>query len=567
MKALCIGLVVALTPLATAQHAGIFEHGAVAADHPDASEAGASILRAGGNAVDAAVATSLALSVCRPASCGIGGGGFMVIVLPDDPDHGRVVTAINYRETAAAAVTETFFEDRQEGASLYGGAAVAIPGTVAGLAMAQERYGLLEWSAVVQPAINLAEHGFEADAFHLGSLRTLMARTKEHQNILSKLPEGFLQPDDDGLVRNPDQAKALRLIAEQGPRGFYEGDLAQAIATTITNTGGVISREDLRSYTPVEVEPMEFEFEGRTFVTMPPPSSGGIAMLQTLKIFDLASERLGVGQDPWAWPQAMHVLTEATKHAFADRSRWLADTAFAPVPVDRLTSDEYLKWLADRITLDGPMNTSDYGSKPPARLPAMPLPDDSGTSHLCVVDQWGGAVACTETINTTFGSLVVVPGYGFVLNNEMDDFQARRGMVNAYGLVQSDWNLPLAGRRPLSSMTPTIVLDAQGRVEALAGAAGGPRIITATTQVLLRIVRGMSPGEAVEAKRVHHQWSPDRFETEDEQWAEPMRALGHEVSVRPHASSAQAIGRVRDKDGEQWEAACDPRKGGRPAGY
>ncbi len=487
----------------------------------------------------------------------------MVIVLPNDPVHGSVVTAFNYRETAPAAVTETFFEERGESASLYGGAAVAIPGTVAGLALAHERYGLLEWAAVVQPAIDLAENGFQADDFHIGSRRTLVARTKEHRDILSKLPEGFLQPGDDGLVRNPDQAKALRLIAAHGPIGFYEGELAQAIASVITNTGGVISQDDLRTYSPVEVEPLEFEFEGRTFVTMPPPSSGGIAMLQTLKIFDLASERLGIDQNPWASPQAMHVFTEATKHAFADRSRWLADTAFAPVPVERLTSDEYLKELAERITLDGPMNPSDYGSKTPAQA----LPDDSGTSHLCAVDQWGGAVACTETINTTFGSLVVVPGYGFVLNNQMDDFQARRGMVNAYGLVQSDWNLPMAGRRPLSSMSPTIVLDAQGRVEALAGAAGGPRIITATTQVLLRIVRGMLPGEAIGAKRVHHQWSPDRFEPEDKRWAESMAALGHAVRVRHHSSAAQAIGRVEGEDGEQWEAACDPRKGGQPAGH
>lgn len=561
---LCVVMCLWLSSVASAQSGmARFTHGAVAADHPDASEAGATILRAGGNAVDAAVATSLALSVCRPASCGIGGGGFMVIVLPDDPTHGSVVTAFNYRETAPAAVTETFFENRGMNASLYGGAAVAIPGTVAGLALAQERYGLLEWSAVVQPAINLAEHGFHADDFHIGSRRTLVARTKEHRDVLSELPEGFLQPGDDGLVRNLDQARALRLIAARGPSGFYEGELAQAIANAITTTGGVISREDLRSYTPVEVEPLDFEFEGRTFVTMPPPSSGGIAMLQTLKIFDLASRRLGIGQDPWSSPQGMHVFIEATKHAFADRSRWLADTAFAPVPVERLTSDEYLQELAGRISLDGPHNPSDYGSKPPAQ----PLPDDSGTSHLCAVDQWGGAVSCTETINTTFGSLVVVPGYGFVLNNQMDDFQARRGMVNAYGLVQSDWNLPLAGRRPLSSMSPTIVLDAQGHVEALAGAAGGPRIITATTQVLLHLMRGMHPGEAIAAERVHHQWSPDRFETEDAQWAEPMAALGHTVKVRHHSSAAQAIARVADQDGLQWEAACDPRKGGQPAGY
>ncbi len=542
-----------------AQHSAIYPKGAVAADHPDASAAGARVLLQGGNAVDAAVATSLALSVCRPASCGIGGGGFMVIVLPNDPQHGRVTTAINYRETAPAAVGEDFYAERDDRASLYGGAAVAVPGTVAGLAYAHERYGVLEWAQVVQPAIDLAENGFARDRFHTTSVATYHARAEANADRVSKSDDVFVRPDKSMRAFSPGQAAALRLIAEHGPSVFYEGAIAEAIVDAIAASGGVMTAEDLRDYEPVEVAPMRFDFAGRTFLTMPPPSSGGIAMLQTLEVFERASDRLGVGDSPWASAQAMHVFVEATKHAFADRSRWLADPAFAPVPIERLTSDAYLDELADRVTLDGPLDPSAYGTP----LGTAPIPEDGGTSHLCAVDRWGGAVSCTETINTTFGSLVVVPGFGFVLNNEMDDFQARRGEANAYGLVQSDWNLPSAGKRPLSSMSPTIVLDDGGAVVALAGAAGGPRIITATTQVLLRVMLGEGAGSAIESMRAHHQWSPDVFRSEEQLWAGWLGAMGHEVSVGEHGSAAQAI--TRSKDG--WEAASDPRKGGRPAGH
>jgi gamma-glutamyltranspeptidase / glutathione hydrolase len=559
---IAVGALMLGSAAAAQDHSAAFERHAVAADHWQASEAGAKILRMGGNAVDAAVATSLALSVVRPASCGIGGGGFMVIVLPDDPKHGRVVTAINYRETGPSAVNEDFYEQRANEASLYGGAAVGVPGTVAGLSYAQQRYGLLEWAQVVQPAIELAEHGFEADRFHVSTLGVLSARAGVRAQLLGPLPDGFLAADEHGVVRNPAHARALRLIAEHGASAFYEGVIADAIVRATSTSGGVITREDLRGYAPVEVQPLKFEFAGRTVYTMPPPSSGGIAMLQTLGIYERAAQRLGVAEGPWASASGMHVLVEATKHAFADRSRWLADPAFAPVPIERLSSGEYLDALASRVSLDGVLESSEYGSD----VFEGAAHEDGGTSHLSVVDQWGGAVACTETINTVYGSLVVVPEFGFVLNNEMDDFQARRGTVNAFGLVQSDWNLPNAGKRPLSSMTPTVVVDADGRVEVVAGAAGGPRIITGTTQVVLRMLMGQHAGEAINAARMHHQWMPDRLTIEqaDEPMLEALRAMGHDASARGHESAAQAIG--RGEGGEGWEAASDPRKGGRPAG-
>lgn len=559
------------SPLKTSEqthHAAKLQHGAVAADHPQASEAGAAILRAGGNAVDAAVATSFALSVTRPASCGIGGGGFMVIALPNDPKHGSVVTALNYRETAPVAVDQDFYEGKPNHTSLYGGAAVAIPGTVAGLARAHELYGLLPWSAVLQPAIDLAEKGFKPDDFHISTLCLFKERVAARQDPSLQVPATFLEPSQNGVVRNPNKARALRLIARDGASAFYTGEIANAIVRTVAATGGVLTAEDLAGYTPVQVEPMRFEFAGQTILTMPPPSSGGVALLQTLGIFERVRSQHQLDASPWASPMSMHVLVEATKHAFADRSRWLADPAFAPVPIERLTSASYLNELAGRISLEGVDDNARYGSG----SADAGVSEDGGTSHLCVVDQWGGAVSCTETINTTYGSLVLVPEYGFVLNNEMDDFQSRRGVVNAYGLVQSDWNLPQPGKRPLSSMTPTIVLDDQGQVVMLAGAAGGPRIITATTQVLLRMLNGEPAGQAIAAARMHHQWMPQRLTLEhtDAQTIAALRALGHDAHSGGHASAAQAISRLPKGEGDAaggWEAASDPRKGGRPAGH
>ena len=583
-----------------------FEHGAVAADHPVASEAGADILRAGGNAVDAAVATSFTLSVVRPYSCGIGGGGFMVIHLPADPVHGEVTTAINYRETAPAAVGPDFYADGSR-SSTRGADAVGVPGTVAGLLYALERYGTMDRAAVLAPAIRAAEEGFEVDRHYAAMAQTLIAWFEEDGSRRERFPlvwkrflrEGSVEVGD--RIVNPRQAAALRLIAEEGASAFYDGSIGDALVRRVAAGGGVLTRADLLAYEVEEVEPLRFRFREREayydpdemrtvtvwneLITMPPPSSGGIALAEFFGLLDRVGEAPSMavghaddfGSARWAGMEASRRI-EAFKHAFADRARWLGDPDYVDVPVDWLLSDERLDELAGRIVVGEPQPIESYGS-------VAPPEDDHGTSHLSVGDRWGGAVACTETINLEFGSLLGVDEFGFVLNDEMDDFTAMPGEPNAFGLIQSALNVPEPGKRPLSSMSPTIVLDENGAVFAAIGASGGPRIITSTAQMLLELMaeEGWTGGFfAMLMPRLHHQWLPDVV------WIEPtrdlldytvsdesgsveytagvtasLRAMGYEVRERAEIGNVQVVVRL----GEAWEATSDPRKGGRPAGY
>lgn len=575
----CLLLVLATLSVGCAANRDPWFGGAVAADHPLASEAGVEILRAGGNAIDAAVATSVALSVVRPYSCGIGGGGFMVVHLPDDPRHGRVQAALNYREASPGQVGPDFFEGRATGASVRGGAAVAVPGTVAGLLEALERWGTLPREVVLAPAIRLAEEGYPVDRHYVETAREQIDRFEANPDWKERFAfvwERFLFEGEvevgDRLVL-PEQARALRLIAEHGAEPFYRGEIARAIERAAQESGGVLDRADLSRYAPVEVEPLGFTFQSHRFVTMPPPSSGGVAMAQTLGILQRTHVAACAPFSPASFgapPAAgyIHLLAEAFQHAFADRAAHLADPAFVDLPLDRLLSDAYLDHLASRISMFGTFDAAHYGTV------AAP-PDDGGTSHFSVVDRFGGAVACTETINLAFGSLVAVPQFGFCLNNEMDDFTTRRGTANAFGLRQSDANLPEPGKRPLSSMTPTIVLDAHDRVRIVAGGSGGPRIITATTQVILNVlVRDMPADAAVHAERMHHQWLPRRILLEMPRTtvlgapdpAEQLRQLGHDVRTAEAIGVVQLI--VRDEDSGGWRAVSDGRKAaGAARGY
>ncbi|MEM9373458.1 MAG: gamma-glutamyltransferase [Planctomycetota bacterium] len=533
-----------------------FGRGAVAADHAIASEAGAEMLALGGNAVDAAVASSFTLSVVRPYSCGIGGGGFMVICLPDDPTHGAVRTALNYRETAP--VGPDFFE-RTGKSSTVGGAAVAVPGTVVGLTAALRQYGTLDLPTVMGPAIRACERGFLVDDHYAGMAGRLIARFESDPELQGRFPlvwDRFLRR---GAVRvgdritNPEQAAALEAIASLGPDAFRRPVLGGAIERAVQDAGGVLTVEDLMSYQPEEVALLIEQVGGLTFLCMPPPSSGGVTMVQTLRVLERAGVDLSDAIDT---EPERHLLAEALKHAFADRSRWLADPQFVDVPLRAVLSDQNIARIAGSID-ERTHDPDHYGTY-------APLPEDAGTSHLSAVDRWGGAVACTETINLEFGSLVGVDEFGFVLNNEMDDFTTVRGQPNAFGLTQSDRNLPEPGKRPLSSMSPTIVLDQTG-VLAVCGASGGPRIITGTLQVLLNVLAGMDAGEAVAAPRFHHQWLPDRvfLEPAAGDWAEGFRNRGHTIDTREHVGNVQVIKR----SAAGWDAASDPRKGGRPAGH
>lgn len=541
---------------------GHFDRAAVAADHPIASDAGASMLAMNGNAVDAAVASSFALSVVRPYSCGIGGGGFMVVHLPNDPTHGFVHTAINYRETSPyeAAWFEDGFSMRE------GGSSVAVPGTVAGLLYALEKYGTLDRSVVLEPAINAARDGFVVDEHYLGAADRLIEKYEEN---LGELPSGmqmiwekFLgngQIQIGDRITNPEQARALELIARDGLDAWTTGEIGQAIIRTISDAGGGMQLADLAAYRVSEVDPIEGVADGKRLFGMPPPSSGGVTMFQTLGVLEQAGYDFSSGT---VNAQRTHKMIESLKHAFADRSRYLADPAFTVVPTGEMLDPSNIKRMAGLI--DSSTHESEhYGT-------SIQLLDDDGTSHVSVVDQWGGGVAMTETINFEFGSKVGVAEFGFVLNNEMDDFTNPNSQPNGFGLVQSDRNLPQIGKRPLSSMSPTIVLDEHGEIFAIAGASGGPRIITGTMQTLLNVMSGMEAGLAVAAPRIHHQWKPDEVLYEPgysvqvrTMLSDPTR-MGHETgSLEAVVGNVQVI--VRDPDGG-WQAASDPRKGGRPSG-
>ncbi|MGJ8636723.1 MAG: gamma-glutamyltransferase [Phycisphaerales bacterium] len=539
-----------------------FARGAVAADHPIASDAGAQMLAMGGNAVDAAVASSFALSVVRPYSCGIGGGGFMVIHLPNDPTHGTAHTAINYRETSPYEAD--WFQD---GVSMReGGSSVAVPGTVAGLLYALEHYGTLDRAVVLKPAIDAALEGFVVDEHYQGAADRLI---RKYEGKLGELPAGmemiWTQFLNNGQVQigdrivNPEQARALQLIARDGLDAWTSGEIGRAIIQTITDAGGGMQLSDLAAYQVSEVDPIEGMVDGKTLIGMPPPSSGGVTMFQTLGIMERAEYDFS---NKTVNAQRSHLMIESLKHAFADRSRYLADPAFTFVPTDQMLDSANITRMAGMIdsTTHQPEH---YGT-------SIALPDDDGTSHVSVIDQWGGGVAMTETINFEFGSKVGVREFGFVLNNEMDDFTNPNSQPNGFGLVQSDRNLPQIGKRPLSSMSPTIVLDERGGIFAIAGASGGPRIITGTMQTLLNVMSGMDAGLAVAAPRVHHQWMPNQVLYEQgysvqvrSVLSDPAR-MGHETgSLDSVVGNVQVI--VRDADGG-WQAASDPRKGGRPSG-
>ncbi len=522
------------------------------------------MLAKGGNAVDAAVAASFCLSVVRPFSCGIGGGGFMVISLPPTPENpaGQAV-ALDYREMCPAAVGPHYYDHLPDGASRRGVHAIGVPGTVAGLLQALDRYGTLDRPTVLAPAIRAAREGFTADAAHVEAAATMAEVRRQHPELQAGMAEAWMNLAHEGRLQigdrivNEPQAKALELIAEDGTTAFYTGPIAAAITAAAARGGGPLTANDLTSYRVKEKPALTGNCGPWRILSMPPPSSGGVA---TQEIFGLLERWGGLapGQDMDS-PAWRHMLIEAFKHAFADRARWLADDSFAPVPVKTLISPAYLDHLAARFDPRRTFPSEDYGS-------AVQLPDDSGTSHISVLDSHGMAASCTETINLEWGSCVEVPGYGFFLNDEMDDFTTGEG-ANAFGLVQSDWNRPLPGKQPLSSMSPTIVLQ-DGRVAAVAGASGGPRIITGTLQVLLAaLVFADDAGQAVGRPRLHHQWLPNEVRVE-KGWTQravldSLRTRGHKVVDYPRSVGVvQAI----VVTGGRITAACDPRKGGRPAG-
>jgi gamma-glutamyltranspeptidase/glutathione hydrolase len=505
--------------------------GLVVSDSELATKAGTEILDRGGNAVDAAIATALALAVVDQASSGLGGGGFMIIYDAKD----QRAHALDFRETAPEGARADLYARGGKpvpSLSLTGALAVAVPGEVAGLFAAMKRFGTLPAQVLMAPAIRLAIEGFPLDA----SLRYAIERQLSNMRKFPDLGRVFLVkdevPGEGEIIRQPDLGQTLRAVASQGPDVFYQGWIAQAIAETVKRDGGVLTLEDLRHYKPVWREPLIGSYRKRTVITMPPPSSGGVALIQMLNVLE------GHQLDKLSHNSAtyLQLLAETMKHAFADRAQYLGDPDFVRVPVSTLVSKDYAAWIRGRVS---PVKTN------PAKFYGLGnfKAEQGGTTHFSVLDRSGNAVACTLTVNTRFGSKILVPKTGIVLNNEMDDF-AIHPSGNVYGLVGNEANGLQPKKRPLSSMTPTIILRGD-RPELILGAAGGPRIINATLQTILNALDfRMSIKEAVDAPRIHHQWMPEEVAVEAKLSPETKKSLerrGHAVRERSALGVVQAI--------------------------
>jgi gamma-glutamyltranspeptidase/glutathione hydrolase len=544
-------------------------HGMVVSSHHAAARAGLAMLEQGGNAIDAAVATAFAVGVTQPFSAGIGGGAFMTIRLA-----GGEAVALDARETAPAAADREMYvrPGVPEKASLFGPLAVATPGFVAGMAQALERYGTLDLATVMAPAIALAREGFEIGPYHVGMLKRM-----QQYGLHERFPEtGRIQFPPAGTPIEPgwrlvqsDLARSLERIAGEGPQVFYTGALAKAIADDMAKSGGLVTLEDLAGYEVRFRKLVRGTYRGLEVLSFPPPSSGGIALIEMLNIL----EGFELGESEAQSAGAVHRVAEAMKLAFADRAAYLGDADFVDVPTAQLISKLYAGTLRKKI------NPPWWGRAPwkwhraenAIRVKGPGLAqNDSGTTHLSTTDALGNAVALTMTINTPFGSGLTVPGTGIVLNNEMDDFSVAPDTPNAYGLVDTRGNNAVAPlKRPLSSMTPTIVVK-EGRPFMVSGSPGGPRIISTTLLTLLNVIDfGMNVQEAVAAPRYHHQWVPDKLYVEpgfDAEAIAGLRARGHDVEVgsRPW-SAAEAI--VLDWERGVHLGGADPRTDGAALGF
>jgi gamma-glutamyltranspeptidase/glutathione hydrolase len=524
-----------------------------------ASQIGVDVLRSGGNAVDAAVAVQFALAVVNPAAGNIGGGGFMVVQLSDGTS-----AALDFREKAPLAATHDMYLDATGDLTdrrLVGHLASGVPGSVWGMWTAHERYGILPWVDLVEPAVELAE-GFEVtQRFHNwmegGTVRALSAFPASAAQFL---PSGGQPPAIGDTLRQPDLAATLRRIRDEGPDGFYRGRTADLIVAEMRRGGGIITHEDLVSYEAVWRDPIAFKYRDHTIVSMPPSSSGGATMAEMAHILaphDLAA--LG-----WHSPTSIHLYAEAWKRAYADRNYYLADPDFVDAPVARMISPEYGAERAATISLAAATSsTTIHPGLGEAR------PEGPNTTHYSIVDEMGNAVAVTTTLNSWYGSKVTVAGAGFLLNNEMDDFSARPGTANQYGLVQHENNAIEPGKRMLSAMTPTIVLAPDGSVKMVTGTPGGSTIITTVFQTISNVLDfGMNVVEAVSAPRVHHQHLPDQIFYEvgglPPATVRALESLGHTVVERNGISGDVQMILVEDGLLTAWS---DPRRGGRAIGY
>ena len=525
------------------------KNGMVVSQDLHASEVGRAVLQGGGNAVDAAVATAFALAVTHPAAGNIGGGGFMVVMLEDG-----TATTFDFRERAPAASRPDMFLDEKgeydRTRHHFSHLAVGVPGSVAGLYLAHQRLGKLPWKDLVEPAVRLAAKGFRLSP---GLAAELAGRLKQ----FSKYPATLAQFSKEGdpyragdLLVQGELAETLGRIRDRGAAGFYSGKTAELLAAEMRRGGGLINMADLRDYKPVEREPVRGTFRGFDLISMPPPSSGGVALVEMLNLL----EETGIQTAAFRSPGEVHLLAEAMRRAYADRARHLADADFVEVPVERLTSKSYARTLAATIDPRKASSSSPTTFTWPAQ--------GSETTHLSVVDSRKMSVALTTTLEYSYGSRIVVPGAGFLLNNEMGDFNPRAGLTTEKGLIGTKPNLVAPGKRMLSSMSPTIVAKA-GRPVLVLGSPGGRTIINTVLGIIINhLVHGLPIQDAVDAPRLHHQWLPDKLLVEAGALSASTRAalekMGHLVEQRSgKQGSAMAITVRRDGT---LEAGCDRRR-------
>ena len=524
----------------------------VVSGSPIASAVGRDILQRGGNAIDAAVAVGFALAVVHPEAGNIGGGGFMVIRTADGK-----VRALDYRETAPAKGSRDMYLNHRGNPtelSITGALSAGVPGSVAGLVEAQRRYGKLPLRTVIAPAILLARGGFVVDSFRSHSIdadreRLYLFATSRRQF----LPGGHAPAPGSGLVQSA-LARTLTAIRDRGANGFYRGPVADLIVAEMQRSGGIITRADLAGYRPVWREPITAQYRGYTIYSMPPASSGGVTMATMLNIME------GFGTlPPFGSTALLHEETEAMRRAFMDRNFYLGDPAFVQAPIAQLVSKAHADSLRHQIDLSRATPTPKFQAT---------APRGSSTTHYSVVDADGNAVSCTTTLNNSYGSGVTVAGAGFLLNDEMDDFATAPGKPNMYGLVQGEANAIQPGKRMLSAMTPSILLDPEGKLFMVVGTPGGPRIITMVYHVISNVIdHRMSLADAVTAPRLHHQALPDTIRLERGGFAkaviDSLRGMGHGVVEGTPWGDVAAIIRVP----QGWQGVSDPRRGGGGAGY
>ncbi|MEM9489231.1 MAG: gamma-glutamyltransferase, partial [Myxococcota bacterium] len=512
------------------------KRGAVASAEANATDIGLAVLKRGGNAVDAAVAVAFALGVTHPTAGNIGGGGFMVIRFPD----GRSV-AIDYRETAPGKAHRDMYLDAKGEVtqdSRTGPRAAGIPGVVAGLAMAHKKYGKLPWKDLVTPAVALARDGWKLDRFHAEDLGwgtqrmvdlTATAKVKMPGSALAKgyaaTLATFRRPDGSpyktgDLWKQPELARTLQAIADGGRDAFYRGPLAADMAAKVQAMGGIWTAEDLAGYRALERKPLVFDYRGHQIVTMPPPSAGGVVLRHILA----ASEVLELPKLDWDSPDRVHLYVEALRRIYADRNFLLGDPGFVEIPMEKLLNVAYMKERMSDVNRTRATPSSKVGT-------GVQYNESPQTTHFSVIDSSGLAVSNTFTLNGGFGAKLQIPGTGVTLNNEMDDFTAKVGAPNMFGLIQGPQNSIAPGKRMLSSMTPTIVVK-DGKVRAIVGSPGGPTITTTVAQIVMQLIdHKRTMRQAVAAPRVHHQWLPDMI------WHEPLPDnVGKVLAERGHAS-------------------------------